>query len=97
MKTLNSKGPLKDPRPYGIHAMFYQKHWDIIGNDLVVLVQQAFRDCYILEEINKTYITSIPKKDVVETLMDYRPISLCNAMYKMITKIIARHIKPLLD
>lgn len=31
-----------------------------------------------------------------EWLSNYRPISLCNTMYKIITKIIVAHIRPLL-
>lgn len=52
---------------------------------------------YILEEINKTYIALILKKEALEIAMDYRPISLYNATYKLITKIIDRRLKPFLN
>ena len=48
------------------------------------------------EYLNKTLITLIPKKRNPETLNNYRPISLCNTIYKMVTKIIVARIRPLL-
>lgn len=96
-EALDSMGPLKEPNSDGISAIFYQKLSDITRNDLVRLVQHAFRECCIPEEINKTYIVLISKKEVVETPTDYKPISLCNVLYKLIAKIIVRCIKPFLD
>ena len=38
--------------------------------------------------LNSTFITLIPKKDSLDTFYDFRPISLCNLVYKMVTKVI---------
>jgi len=46
--------------------------------------------------LNSIYITLILKKDKPDTFIDYRPIFLCNLMYKIITKIIADRMKPIL-
>lgn len=46
--------------------------------------------------MNTTTIALIPKKSEACTLGEYRPISLCNIVYKVITKIIARRMKPIL-
>lgn len=46
--------------------------------------------------LNKTLITLIPKCNNPETLGNYRPISLCNSIYKVVTKIIVARIRPLL-
>ncbi|XP_030923186.1 uncharacterized protein LOC115950077 [Quercus lobata] len=48
------------------------------------------------EYLNKTLITLIPKSRNPETLNNYRPISLCNTVYKMVTKIIVAQFRPLL-
>lgn len=39
----------------------------------------------------------IPKSDNAETLNEYRPISLCNCIYKIISKVIARRLKRILS
>lgn len=47
--------------------------------------------------MNSTYVCLIPKHQNAETLRQYRPISLCNTVYKVVTKIIVNRIKPLLN
>ena len=43
------------------------------------------------------FLALIPKKDKPRTFADFRPISLCNLLYKLIAKVIARRLKPFLD
>jgi len=47
----------------------------------------------VLGALNVTSIASIPKKNDSRALDDYRPISLCNSLYKFITKILANKLK----
>lgn len=57
-------------------------------------------DCFecatIPEEINSSYITLIPKTDHPESMSDFRPIGLCNTIYKLITKIITHRLRPII-
>ena len=46
-----------------------------------------------LESINTSYITLVPKKDSLETVNDFRPISLMNISLKLITKILANRFQ----
>ena len=50
-----------------------------------------------LEFLNKTNVVLIPKIQGLETIGNYRPISLYNTVYKMITKIIVAWLRPMLD
>ena len=50
----------------------------------------------IPEELNRTHITLIPKIPGPETLNNYRPISLCNTVYKIVSKILVAWLRPLL-
>jgi hypothetical protein len=47
--------------------------------------------------LNSTFIALVPKVNKPLTFGDYRPISLCNLCYKIISKIIANRIKPILS
>eukprot|EP00253_Pinus_taeda_P033787 PITA_33787 len=46
---------------------------------------------------NSTYLALIPKETKLETFARFGPISLCNASYKILAKILANKIKPLLN
>lgn len=48
-------------------------------------------------EINQNFLTLIPKIDNANSASHYKPISLCNTSYILITKIICLRIKPMLD
>lgn len=65
--------------------------------DLVGMVQEARVMGHISRSINSTFITLIPKKSNTESFMDYMPISLCNIVYKSISKITAECIKGILS
>ena len=51
----------------------------------------------LLKPINHTFITLIPKVQNSEKATEFRPISLCNVIYKIVSKVIANCLKPLLN
>ena len=51
---------------------------------------------WLLPSLNATFITLIPKEDHLSTLEKFRPISLCNVIYKIISNVITNRLKPLL-
>lgn len=57
------------------------------------LVSNFYNTACIPPEINRTHITLIPKVNAPQTIKDYRPISLCNVIYKVIAKSLADRIK----
>jgi hypothetical protein len=82
------------PGPDGFNVEFYIATWDWIGQDVVQLVRNFFQSGIMPSHINETHIALIPKKLVPLVPADYRPISLCNVIYKIIAKCLANRLKP---
>ena len=66
-------------------------------HDLFTMVLEFFKRGHLPKGINTSYIALIPKVVGSSYFNDYRPISLCNLAYKIITKIIANHLKPMMS
>lgn len=95
--TLFAMPQNKSPGPDGYSVEFFKASWDTVGNDVTKAVKEFFSNGRLLRELNTTAIALIPKQPKVCTLGDYRPISCCNLIYKVISKIIALRLKPILQ
>lgn len=60
-------------------------------------VKKCFEVGQMPEGINDTVIVLIPKGNTPEIFKDFRPISLCNVIYKVICKCIVNCLRPFLD
>jgi ribonuclease HI len=94
--ALKQMAPLKAPGPDGLPADFFQNHWDLMGEEVCLAVLNSLNDGILPENINMTHIVLIPKKKNPTTVMDFRPISLCNVLYKLISKVLANRLKKIL-
>jgi hypothetical protein len=90
-------GPLKAPGPDGFPARFLQQNWDLLREDIIKAVQAFFSSGVLPEQVNDTVIILIPKKNNPEELKDFRPISLCNVIFKIISKCLVNRLRPLLQ
>ncbi|KAL5759510.1 hypothetical protein ACOSQ2_018348 [Xanthoceras sorbifolium] len=89
-------GPSKAPGPDGFHAVFFQKFWSVVGGDVTSVCLEVLGGKISIKEFNKTNIVLIPKKKNPESLKDFRPISLCSVVYKIIAKVLANRLKKVL-
>jgi hypothetical protein len=85
--------PTKAPVPDGYPAHFFQWHWDVYGGELTSMVLRILRGEDDPTDINKTFIVLIPKVANPEELGLFRPISLCNVLYKIASKVAANRLK----
>jgi hypothetical protein len=90
-------GPLKAPGPDGFPARFYQRHWETLRGDVVQAVRSFFADGTMPPGINDTAIVLIPKGNSPVEFKDFRPISLCNVIYKIISKCLVNRLRPFLE
>ncbi|XP_071680173.1 uncharacterized protein [Lolium perenne] len=90
-------GPLKAPGPDGFPARFLQRNWDLLKSEVVLAVQRFFEDGLMPDEVNDTTIVLIPKKNDPGELKDFRPISLCNVIFKVVSKCLVNRLRPLLQ
>lgn len=86
--------PHKALGPDGLHVFFFQKFWTKTNGKLFQIISDAFNLFILPSEINQTFLTLIPKINNADFASHYRPISLCNTSYKLITKIMSLRIKP---
>jgi hypothetical protein len=61
------------------------------------VVEESRINGHIHAPLNVTFISLIPNKDDPQTLEYFRPISLCNNIYKVVLKVISRRIKDILS
>ncbi|KAK6125806.1 hypothetical protein DH2020_040450 [Rehmannia glutinosa] len=88
--------PTKSPGPDGMPALFYHKFWSFIKSDILSATLKILNNESSPKSINDTFIVLIPKKKKPERVTDYRPISLCNVIFKLVTKTIANRLKLIL-
>ncbi|XP_074293887.1 uncharacterized protein LOC141621071 [Silene latifolia] len=94
--ALNQMHPLKAPGPDGMNGLFYQTYWSTIGPVVTEMVLAILRGERSPGELNKTNIVLIPKKKAPDKIRDFRPISLCNVAYKLVSKVLANRLMPFL-
>ncbi|XP_013624212.1 PREDICTED: uncharacterized protein LOC106330256 [Brassica oleracea var. oleracea] len=86
----------KAPGPDGYPSEFFTAHWNTVGQEVTDAIQEFFTTCRLLQQWNATILTLIPKKKNADKISDFRPISCCNTVYKVIAKLLANRLKQVL-
>lgn len=95
--ALSQLSPLKSPGPDGLPAVFFHKFWQILGSDVFSRVLNFLNNRHLPRLLHYTFVVLIPKISSPTRITEFRPISLCNVVYKIGSKMIANRLKPFLD
>ncbi|KAH1107204.1 hypothetical protein J1N35_010972 [Gossypium stocksii] len=94
--AVKSMAPMKAPRIGGFPALFYQCYWHIAGDEISTYCLEVLDGKIEMAKINQTYLVLIPKVDKPKNISQFRPISLCNVLYKIIAKVLVNSMSPIL-
>ena len=95
-RALHQMAPLIAPSFDGISQIFYKSFQHIVGCDVTKATLSALNLGVVPESINTTFIAFIPKIMDPKKVFDFRPISLCKVIYKLIAEVLVNHLKLIL-
>ena len=90
IRGLNSEGALG---PNGIPVFFDLECWDVVGVEVMALIEEFRAGRCNMDRLNKAYIILIPKVEGAELIGDFKPISLSNSIYLIIAKVLANRLR----
>ncbi|XP_078156636.1 uncharacterized protein LOC144552546 [Carex rostrata] len=96
-QALFDSEPHGAPGPDGFSFSFYQCFWELVKDDLRTLCQQFYQNSLILDLLNKSIICLIPKDKDATHISKYRPISLVNCSFKLISKILTNRLTHIMN
>ena len=95
--ALKSMGNGKSPRDDGFTVEFYKCFFELLGQDLLNSFNTAHEECELSISQRRGVITLIPKENTdTRELSNWRPITLLNVDYKILSKAIASRIEKVL-
>ena len=94
--ALNQMHPTKAPSPNDVSPIFFEKYWDVVGQSVLSYVNKILNIGVMPKGLNETYICLIPKVDCLQKVTEFKPISLCNVVYKIVFKVLANRLKKIL-
>jgi hypothetical protein len=87
----------KSPSRDGLGLEFFKVLWDDVVNDMGTVFTQMFRDRKLTENQKQGVIVCIPKRERPNTPEDYKPITLLNTDYKILARLLAARIWPVIS
>lgn len=95
--ALSHMSPLKSSGPDGFPTVFFHKYWHILGANVASCILDFLNYNHLPRLLNFTFNVLIPKVSRPTKITEFRPISLCNVVYKIGSKMIANRLKPFLN
>lgn len=95
--ALKQMSPFKPPGPNGFNVGFCQDHWEVIGTNVSKAMLDFLNNGLMATGLNHTHISLVPKVNSPTSMHEFRPINLCNVLYKLISKVLANRMKGVLS
>ncbi|KAH1122926.1 hypothetical protein J1N35_006086 [Gossypium stocksii] len=95
-EAIQSIGPTKASGPDGFPAIVFQIFWHILGRDVSNFCLDVLNNGKSVDVLNCINIVLIPKNHHPKNPSDFRPISLCSVIYKIMSKSIANRFQKVL-
>ncbi|KAK3227568.1 hypothetical protein Dsin_007430 [Dipteronia sinensis] len=95
--ALSSCDGNKSPGPDGFNLNFFKAQWEEIQEDLLGFINEFHKDGSVVKNLNRTFITLIPKVSKPENVKDFRPICLVGYLYKVLAKVLANRLRKVMD
>ncbi|KAL6562915.1 hypothetical protein OROHE_005502 [Orobanche hederae] len=87
----------RSPGPDGFNFGFIMAFWEVIKDDIFKVLRELHRNGEFSKGCNTSFIVLIPKKDGASELNHFWPISLIGCLYKIIAKVLANRIRPVME
>uniref|UniRef100_A0A803PWX1 Reverse transcriptase domain-containing protein n=1 Tax=Cannabis sativa TaxID=3483 RepID=A0A803PWX1_CANSA len=97
VQAVKGMNPTKAPGADGLPALFYQKFWSKLKDEVIAVCLNVLNNGADLSCLNDTVVALIPKVDKPQKIEEFRPISLCNVIYKIVSKCLANRLRHSLD
>ena len=83
--------------PNDFTVAFWQFSWDIVKKDVMDFFKDFHQHGRFVKSLNSTFLVLIPKKEGVEDIKDFRPISMVGSLYKLLAKVLANRLKKVMS
>jgi hypothetical protein len=86
----------KSPGPDGFNFSFFKEFWYLLKDEVRIMFDQFFENASLPKSFASYFVALIPKVKSPFSLDEFRPISLLGSLYKLVAKVLAARLAPVM-